>query len=292
MINELNNNEIRNICKERLESLEYWLRRLVNEKLSAAYGDYFSYVDGKGNRLIRGSIVSSIEERIEKEPERYSRKVDAVLLADAIDIICNPRLYNAYFKEPLKAAFPEGRDEARTFMIRLLDPRNSLAHANPISMRQAEQIICYSGDIMESLKEYYRREGMNREYNVPLILKVVDSFGNIFYRHQMQNVYDSGIMKMLDTDPKCVLWPGDTLTIEVEVDPSFSPEEYSVIWYSVKGFCEPIPNGCKAAIKITSKQVGQQFDIQCRILSNKDWHRMHIGIDDILLLYYKVLPLR
>jgi hypothetical protein len=93
MFYALTEDQIRNLCKEKIESLEHWLRRLIDEKLSTSHGDYFSYVDGAGNRLIKKSIVDELEERLKKEPTRYVRKIDAVLLSDAIDIICNPQLY-------------------------------------------------------------------------------------------------------------------------------------------------------------------------------------------------------
>jgi hypothetical protein len=99
-------------------------------------------------------------------------------------------------------------------------------------------------------------------------------------------------MGELQNEQKCNLWPGDTLTVEIEVDPSFNPREYTVSWFSGNPFFEPIPNGCKAVINITTKQVCQQFGIGCRVKTNKDWHRIDGRYDDALLLYYKVLPSR
>src|SRR5450756_2124003 len=96
MFYALTEDQIRNLCKEKIESLEHWLRRLIDEKLSASHGDYFSYIDGAGNRLIKKGIVDELEERLKKDPTRYSRKIDAVLLSDAIDIICNPQLYSIF----------------------------------------------------------------------------------------------------------------------------------------------------------------------------------------------------
>jgi hypothetical protein len=86
------------------------------------------------------------------------------------------------------------------------------------------------------------------------------------------------------------LRPGDTLTIEVEVDPSFDVENYTLSWSSIKSWSDSRITGTKVVIPITNKQVGQQFDVQCRLTSNKDWHRMGMGADDFLMLYYKVLP--
>jgi hypothetical protein len=290
MFHKLTDTEIRGYCKEKLESLEYWLRRIIDETLSAAYGDYFNYVDQNGTKIIKSEILKTLTSRRNSEPDRYPRLIDAVLLDDAIDIICKPPLYTNYFRVMLKDAFPDGREEARTFMKRVVPPRNALAHANPISVRQAEQICCYTNDIIDSIKSYYRLHNMNSEYNVPLILKVIDSFGNVFYRGQMSAVHDGGIALNLATRPKFNLQVGDTLTIEVEVDPSFAEEDYTITWGSSKGFSEPMPIGKKAAIAITDKQVAQIFDVQCNIKSNKTWHRMSMGVDDFLIAYYKVLP--
>jgi hypothetical protein len=83
---KLEDSEIRNICKEKLEALEHWLRRLIDETLSGVYGDFFSYEDSNGNRLLKKKLSESIDERLRKEPSRYSRKVDAILLDDAIGV--------------------------------------------------------------------------------------------------------------------------------------------------------------------------------------------------------------
>ena len=85
MIFKLEDSEIRNICKEKIESLEYWLRRLIDETLSQAYEDFVSYIDFNVNRLIKKKITDSITNRVSLEPNRYPRKIDAVLLNDAIN---------------------------------------------------------------------------------------------------------------------------------------------------------------------------------------------------------------
>lgn len=290
MYYKLTDSELRGVCKQKLESLEYWLRRIIDELLKSEYNNYFEYIDGGGDRLIKAAIVRSLKSRKQNEPGRYPRLIDAVLLDDAIDIICKPESFKNHFKEVLKDAFPDGREEARTYLKRLIPARNSLSHANPISVRQAEQVICYSNDIIDSIKNFYTEKNMDNDYNVPLILKVIDSFGNVFHRNQMNNVHDGGIMKVFYNDPSYNLRVGDTVTIEVEVDPSFDENEYTITWSSAKGFTEPLPNGKKAIIQISEQQVAQSFDVQCRVKSNKNWHRMHLGADDFMLLYYKVLP--
>ena len=194
-LSSIKDSEIRSICKEKIESLEHWLRRLIDDMLTPIYGDYFSYTDTLGNRLIKKSLVQQVATRRANEPLRYPRNIDAVLLEDAVNIICKQDLYQNHFKPALVEAFPNGHDEAKTFFDRLLVPRNNLAHANAISIRQAEQIICYSNDVIDSLKIYYRAQGMQEAYDVPLILKVTDSFGNVFTRSQLSLCHYGGIMR-------------------------------------------------------------------------------------------------
>jgi hypothetical protein len=288
MLFELSDSEIRSICKNKLESLEYWLRRLIDKKLSDNYGDYFSHEDAKGKRLIDKNIVKSLTERIAKEPSRYPRKIDAVLLNDAINIICNPQLFNSHFKEPLSLAFPSS-EVTRLFMKRLIAPRNCLAHANSISLRQAEQVICYTGDIIESIKNHYIKYNMETEYNVPLILKGTDSFGNSFHNHQCNTFGGGGILKDLSNDPLSYLSPRDTITLEVEIDPSFPRESYVISWYLAE-MSIPDSNKPKITREITEKEVSTQLQIKCNVTTNKDWHRLSGGKDDFLMFIYKVLP--
>ena len=277
---------IRSICKERIESLEHWLRRLIDEVLTAAYGNYFSHEDANSNRVIKKKLHETIQARRKKEPGRYPRDIDAVLLDDAIDIVCNPQLFSLHFQEALAIAFPEGHVEARTFLSRIVTPRNNLAHANAISLRQAEQIICYTNDIIESLKTYYKDKGMENDYNVPLILRITDSFGNTFTRSQFY-ASPEGSIAMRCHDKQGDLYPGDTLTVEVEVDPAYT-EDYDLRW-SVSA--EPITDtGPKVAVHIANKHVGLQFGIVCTVVTKRDWHRMPGGKDDMLILVYKVLP--
>lgn len=281
--------DIRSTCKERIEALEHWLRRLIDDLLTKAHGDFFNHVDASGNRLIRKRLVDQIDGRRIAEPGRYPRKIDAVLLEDAIDIICNEQMFKSHFGRPLSLAFPDGHVEARTFMVRLLSPRNHLSHANAISIRQAEQVICYSNDIIESIKQFYSDQGMQQDFNVPLILKVTDSFGNTYTRSQFSPGHDGGITMQFVERKEFFLRPGDTLSIEIEVDPTFDPTDYQITWSSAKGV-DPLPNGSKVVVPITNRQVGQMFDLQCRVTTNRDWHRMNMGADDFLFLTYKVLP--
>ena len=290
MVYKLTDDELRNLCKEKLESLEHWLRRLIDETLTAEYGDYFSPTDSSGNRIIKKEFVDALEDRMSREPDRYKRKIDAVLLDDAIDILCKPNLYK-FFKPALVTAFPEGRDEARTFLKRLVEPRNRLAHANPISQRQAEQVICYSNDVIESMKTYYAEMGKQQEYDVPLIFKLTDSFGNLFHRNQMTSSM-SALLKDFTETPQYFLMPGDILTVEVEIDLAYDSNEYTTSWTISGDPFQVVSSDTKLTVHITEQHVTQRFVLECCIRSKKQWHRLGNRGDDILKLHYKVLPPR
>ena len=287
---EISDSDIRAVCKNRIESLEYWLRRLIDDMLRPHYGDYFSHADTQGNRLIGKAVSDPIEKRFLREPTRYPRKIDAALLEDCIAIVCKPQLFNLYFRAPLSRAFPDGSAEARTFLKRLLAPRNQLSHANAISLRQAEQIVCYTNDIIDSLKAFYLDTGMQSEYNVPLILRATDSFGNTFMRDQFQLFPGGGILKVLYPDDRFRLRPGDTLTIEVEVDPAFDPASYTLSWSTSARVPLKTANTPKIVVPITDRHVSEQFYVYCDLTTKREWHRLQRGVDDRLAIAYKVLP--
>lgn len=269
----------RALAKQALETLEFWLRRLIHDELTKDYGP--SYLNAKtptGDNLIKNEIQKKIGNRLNAEPKRYQRPIDASLLEHQIDIICNPNLFKKHFSTPLKKSFPDGREEARTFLKRLEEPRNLLAHANSISVRQFEQVICYTNDIIESLKEHYIAMNQASEFNVPRFIKAIDHFGNVLHLTEKGN-YE------FHNDSKSYLWPGDTLIIEIEVDPSFDPKDYEILWYGTHFST----NDRKLVLKIEEKHVSETFSITCRTITNKGWHRYQT-FDDQFHCSYKVLP--
>ena len=166
-LHKLSEIELRDHCKRTVEGLERWLRRLVDESLTAAYGpNYLSASRPSGDRVINADISRRITERAASEPLKYARAIDAADLDDTIKIVCNPELYAAQFKHALSDAFPEGCTEARTFLSRLLSPRNALSHARPISIHEAHRVLCYSQDVIEALKAHYQKGQLQKQYNV------------------------------------------------------------------------------------------------------------------------------
>jgi hypothetical protein len=124
--------------------------------MTSAYGgNYLDAVDNGGSSILPLKRVTSIKDRQAAEKERYKRVIDAALLDDLITIICHPSLYKPIFIKYFQASFPNGVNELRNVLNKLIDPRNRLSHANPITHRQAEQVICYSHDIIDSIKNYY-----------------------------------------------------------------------------------------------------------------------------------------
>ena len=284
---ELKEEEKRRICKKEIENLEIWLRRLVHESLSKEYGNnYLEYKDKNNNYLIKTEIRQRIKGLIDKEPKRFPRCMDAFFLTDLIYIICKKGFYNKFFKDPLLKAFPNGLNGARTFLTRLVDPRNALYHSNPISDRQAEQVTCYCHDIIDSLKEYYFKMGIESEYNVPRIIKVTDSFGNTIHLQEIENL---PLAWKLNQDQKNDLWPGDTLGIEVEIDPSFNRSSYTIRWCINGPTINEYNNETKISIDIEAKHVRTVFYIGCFITSNKIWHK-HGNWDDDIEIFYRILP--
>ncbi|WP_214510540.1 hypothetical protein [Pseudomonas brassicacearum] len=276
LLSSLPDSEIRSICKQKIESLEHWLRRLIDDTLRPIYGDYFTHEDAAGNRLVKSALAKQVAERQQREPSRYPRKIDAVLIDDAIEILCKPDLYKNHFRDPLLLAFPDGREEAKTFLNRIQAPRNNLAHANSISARAAEQIICYSNDVIESLREHYKSLNMQQEYDVPLILRVTDSFGQTFTREQIRQTHQGGISLPYTGTAAHSLRPGDILTLEIEVDPAYESGSYTIAWSSTKQL-NGVLDKPKLVLTICEPHVGEKFDVQCRIKSNRGWHRMGNG---------------
>ncbi|SPH24131.1 hypothetical protein DEA8626_03180 [Defluviimonas aquaemixtae] len=289
LLNTLTQDDLRALCRRSIEGLELWLRRLIDYQLSAAYGN--NYLEAKrddGSNVINNEVKNKLVTRLNSDPSRYPRPIDAATLEEEIRIICNPDLYRKYFREALGTVFPHGHSEVRTFLSRISSVRNPLSHATPISVRQAEQVLCYTNDIVDGLKAFYRGLGMRNEYNAPMIIRISDSFGGTFHADQISRNNTGGGRVDRTNDPNAVLRPGDTLSIEVEVDQSFDPATYEISWPGPKGVSK-IDNGLKALIQIDESHVSTALSVECTVTSNKSWHRRGMN-DDQVFMIYKVLP--
>jgi len=278
--------ELRERCKLAIEGLEQWLRRLIHDRFSAEFGQ--SYIKAKttnGGNLVRSELARKLEERRAQEPNRLARPIDAAMLDDEIDLICNPDHYKTYFKDALDGAFGPGAERVRDMLRRLVSPRNALYHANPISVHEAYRILCYSMDVVQSLKDYYAGLGMAQQYNVPTVLKLTDSLGHVV------NLLGRSGQGMVDysNDSASFLRCGDNISIEVEVDPSFDVSEYNIRWTIANIGGGPNFVGNKYTLHLAERYVSTRLCIVCWVASNKSWHRLG-SVDDQIDVAYRVLP--
>lgn len=290
LFNKENQNTLRQYCRTTIESLELWLRRLIDQTLINAYGsNYIGAQYSPGQNLFNSHLKRGILDRKASDPARYPRFIDACLLEDEIEIICKPNLYNLYFEQVFQPAFPfpHGQDILRGFLNRIVAIRNKTSHANPISVRDAERAICYSNDIIDAIKDYYVQKGMNQEFNVPIVQKYSDHFGTVLHRNQFNDPGTGTIIVDFTKDPHKSLRPGDTIRIEIEVDPSFQTNEYTIKWSG--GSISDTEGRPELIYTIQLTDVSERFYIKCMITSNKAWHRFKL-YDDYLLINFKVLP--
>lgn len=277
-------------CRRELEALEHWLRRLVHETLSAEHGDeYLEAVYGDGRRLIKKEVAHDIAQRRAKEPLRYHRPVDAAHLDDLVTILCNPENWRRHFGAVLLRTFPQGHEEARTFLNRLVDVRHKLSHANPISVHEAARVICYTWDVREALKVYYRERNLEKEYNAPTIIRVTDSLGNVAYDSDIRrNRTGAGVCRF-SSGPSGSVRPGERLSIEVEVDPSFDRSDYTIRWSWPVAPGVSYKDSDRFVLDIEQTHIRPEFSIYCQVISDKSWHRLG-SYDDSVAIIYKVLP--
>lgn len=291
MINILDIDKARSECRNIIENLEIWIRNIIDIELTDKYGaNYWDYIDSEGNRLISNGIIKDAKIRYEKEPERYSRFIDALLLDDVIKIICNLKLYKSVFRDILSKAYPDGNNEARTFLNRLVPIRNKLYHANPISNHEAVQVMSYSNDVINSIKNYYKKKNMERKYNAPTIIKVTDSFGNQFIASQIKRNNTGRGLCDTRTKNDVAISPGDQIVIEVEIDPSFNRNDYTINWvFDKKDFSKYEENSNRLLLNVENKHIRTDFAIYCLIKSKKEWHRCG-DVDDAIGILYEIIP--
>lgn len=290
--------ELRSICRKEIETLEHWARRLIHETLTAQYGeDYFLYKNND-EPLIKGEITSRVNKMREDNPGRFPRPIDAFFLGDIIYVLCKKPLYDSLFKAALSEAYPLGNEEVRFFLEKVEAIRNKLSHANPISVREAEQVICYCHDVIDSLKAYYKRMGKEKEYNVPMFIRATDSLGNVFlpkkegYPLELYVDYSKPITA---GEYGVKLRAGETYGISIVVDPAFEPSSYSLEWSVISGllgenYKKKWKDVTQIDFPVVNKTVGSSFEITCRLKTNKDWHKHNWYDDCFELNVYTVLP--
>lgn len=282
--------ELRDLCKHYIETLESWSRRIIHELLKENYGDeYFDYYVSDGQPLVKKEIKNRVEKRMEDNPNRYPRKIDAILLEDIEYFLCRDDLYNKHFKSILEP-FYSGQSEVRNVFYRLIPIRNKLSHSNTISIHEAEQCICYIDDLISTYKNHYSLIGKEKDYNVPVFLRIKDCFGNDIVREHSNyewEIYCSGHI-----GPKIQLRSGDRYKIWIEVDSTFDKSQYDISWIVTKTLGEKIKTGTGSVIdfEVENKHVSYSPTIYVTLTTKKDWHRFGKHDDSIEMHLESVLP--
>lgn len=286
----LTETELRDLCRHHIDTFENWSRRIIDETFKSCYGsDYFDFMISAEQPLIKNEIKSRIEQRVRDNPGRFPRKIDAILLEDIEYFLCRNDLYCRHFKDVLEP-FYSGALEVRKVLNRLIPIRNKLSHGNTISIHEAEQCLCYAGDFIDVYKRYYLAIGKERDYNVPVFLRIKDSLGNDIIREDSQYRWDLKFYGI--TAPKIQLRSGDSYKLWVEVDSSFDSSSYEVSWVVTQDRTMVINSGkgCVVDFTLNNKNVSYQPRIRISLITKRDWHRFHDEDDVIELCYDETLP--
>lgn len=270
----------RNLLARRYtESAEAWLRRLLHHHLSATRG--LNYITGgPWRKEMRDKVATNLRNK----PGAYPREIDATTFDQLVVLTCHPKVWPTV-EAALREAYPDGREEARTFLNRLRRIRNIAAHVGDCTARDVEQAVCYTNDLADAIKNHFRALNMGSEFDVPTIVKFVDSLGNV---SMLEHLPPDLQMRVIDwrQGQHGILYFGDRLVAEVEIDETYPADEYMVEWSCISGASG---TGSVASIELTDQHIGESFEIRFVVKTKRDWHR-GIGMDDYLVLLYKVLP--
>ena len=245
----LTETELRDLSRHHIDTFENWSRRLIDEIFKNHYGnDYFNFMLKVDQPLVRSTTKKRIEQRMKDNPGRFPRKIDAILMEDIEYFLCRDDLYDCHFKNILEP-FYSGVAEVRRVLERLIPIRNKLSHGNTISIHEAEQCICYTDDFVAVFKQYYSTIGKERDYNVPVFLRIKDSLGNDIVREDTRYAWELHFYGHLA--PEIQLRSGDQYKLWVEVDSSFDSSFYEIRWVVKQDYTTLIKKGTGNVIDFT-----------------------------------------
>lgn len=268
--------DLRSYCRTSIETMELWARHLIHNQMVTQYGvDYLNSCEN-GEYLLNRGIREHALRLKEAEPQRFPRPVDTLNLEHIIQILCHPAFYRTLFKVALDYNYPQGKEEAREFFQRVVPIRNALSHSNPITVRQAEQAVCYTHDFVEAIKQYYKDTGKERMWNIPTIISLTDSCGNVF--------------TSMDNNLGQIFYVGETYKISAEIDSSFPRETYSIEWMRETGYLfNESSDSSDFVITFSEEDVGEAQCVRCLVISKENWHK-HRYCDDEKRVIFSVLP--
>lgn len=279
--------DAKDLCKHQIDSMEHWARRLIDEIFKEKYGDnYFESEVRDGQPLVKKNLQNKIEGRMKDNPERFSRKVDALVIEDLEYFFCRDDLYKTVFQEVF-TPFYSGAPEIRSVLKRIASIRNKIAHGNPLSQHEIEQGVCYSNDFINVFRDYYRKKGKEREYNVPTFIALTDSLGRTIFRET--TICSWGVLDWMlgkgntPAEKETHLRSGESYRVILEVDSSFPEDFYDIEWEVSYGRDVVLARGSGNIIEFTldDKVVSWYPRIKAYLKTKRSWHKFaNIDCDD------------
>jgi len=250
---------------DKIRTLESWMRRVIwyvkSEKTDFENKSTYIKIKGEANKL----QVSN--------PEKYPRWVDALHFIEALTLIA--LIKDLQDLDPVLAKFIKGKRES------LNDTRNNLFHHRAISTKCLNGLLYISDSLIELIQKYFMEENREREFNVPTIVFVRDGWGRELNRTSNLSF------------PEKTIYVGDKIDIRVEIDSSYSNEDYSLTWLRHNSGMGVMPTIAKDTnhleYEISDSDVSVLTIIRCRVIQSKGWHK-HGNYDDELSIPFKILP--
>lgn len=287
MLYSFSEEEIRSLCRVNIEAFEKWARTIIDSELTKNLGvNYFDLELAPNVPVVKKSIRDKTAQMMRSNPQRFHRKIDTLFLDEIIYLLCRNDLYKRFFKDFLDLIYPDGNAEARTYLNRLVPIRNCLSHSNPISIRDAERCICYTNDFIDGVKQYFYDKGEERVFNTPNALKLNDSLGNEFHLNK-DTMFESICINRAGTTQLHQFHLGERYSAWLTLDPSFTPEQYTIEWHIECG--RHLGNDSRLDIEIAEDMIRERCPIYCTIKSTKSWHRYR-GYDQQFAIVFQVLP--
>lgn len=111
--------------------------------------------------------------------------------------------------------------------------------------------------------------GKERDYNVPVFLRIKDSLGNDFIREDSQYAWELHFYG--NTAPKIQLRSGDRYKLWVEVDSSFDSSFYEIRWVVKQDYTTQICKGTGNVIDftLTNKNVSYASEIYIALITKE-----------------------
>lgn len=287
MLYSFSEEEIRSLCRVNIEAFEKWARTIIDSELTKNLGvNYFDLELAPNVPVVKKSIRDKTAQMMRSNPQRFHRKIDTLFLDEIIYLLCRNDLYKIFFKDFLDLIYPDGNAEARTYLNRLVPIRNCLSHSNPISIRDAERCICYTNDFIDGVKQYFYDKGEERVFNTPNAIKLNDSLGNEFQLNK-DTMFESICINRTGTTQLHQFHLGERYSAWLTLDPSFTPEQYTIEWHIECG--RHLGNDSRLDIEIAEDMIRERCPIYCTIKSTKSWHRYR-GYDQQFAIVFQVLP--